>query len=151
MSKKNYLLGLVTMIMVAMLSVGFVSCGSDDDADDLEKTENLSNQDPEGTVVVNMNNGSSDNWVDVGIGSDYGRIHIDEANNFEGYSSSVVEFASVGLVNGLSSVNTIPTVGWSKSIAVVPGTGYVAKNGSGNKILYTRFISVPLKLGRVKY
>ena len=31
MKKKNYLLSLLTMIMVAMLSVGFASCSSDDD------------------------------------------------------------------------------------------------------------------------
>lgn len=31
MKKRNYLLSLLAMIMVAMLSVGFASCGSDDD------------------------------------------------------------------------------------------------------------------------
>ncbi len=34
MSKKNYLLSLLTTMMVAMLSLGFTSCGSDDDDDD---------------------------------------------------------------------------------------------------------------------
>ena len=35
MKKKNYLLSLMAMIMVAMLSVGFASCGSDDDDDEI--------------------------------------------------------------------------------------------------------------------
>lgn len=35
MMKKNYLLSLLAMIMVAMLSVGFASCGSDDDDDEI--------------------------------------------------------------------------------------------------------------------
>ena len=35
MKKKNCLLSLLTMIMVAMLSVGFASCGSDDDDDEI--------------------------------------------------------------------------------------------------------------------
>ena len=35
MKKKNCLLGLLAMIMVAMLSVGFASCGSDDDDDEI--------------------------------------------------------------------------------------------------------------------
>lgn len=35
MKKKNYLLSLLVMIMVAMLSVGFASCGSDDDDDEI--------------------------------------------------------------------------------------------------------------------
>ena len=34
MSKKNYLLSLLATMMVAMLSLGFTSCGSDDDDDD---------------------------------------------------------------------------------------------------------------------
>lgn len=35
MKKKNYLLSLLAMIMVAMLSAGFASCGSDDDDDEI--------------------------------------------------------------------------------------------------------------------
>ena len=35
MKKKNCLLSLLAMIMVAMLSVGFASCGSDDDDEEM--------------------------------------------------------------------------------------------------------------------
>lgn len=138
MIKKNYLLSLLTTMMVAMLSLGFVSCGGDDDDsptpkpnDGNEQTDVVSNQDPEGTIVVNMNNGAKDNWIDIGICT----IHIDDANNFVGRYSDV-EFTSVGKVKGLSNVTTIPSTGWSKSSAVVPGTGYVVKCGDNYARMY---------------
>lgn len=127
--RNKYFWSLQTIMMVAMLSVGFTSCGSDDD---LEQTNITSNVDPEGTVVVNMNNGSSKNWISIGS---IGSIHIDEANNFVG-SDQTYEFASVGLISGLSMIKTIPTSGWSISAAVVPGTGYVLRSRSSYARLY---------------
>ena len=132
MKKKNFLLSLLTIMMAAMLSVSITSCGGDDSPvstpptpnDGNEQTNVVSNQDPEGTVVVNMNNGSSDNWIEIGL---EGQIHIDAANNFAGYNS-YVDFASVGVISGLSKITSIPTSGWAKSAAVVPGTGYVARS-----------------------
>ena len=130
--KKNFLKSVLIMMMSAVLCVGLTSCGGDDSPvstpptvpnDGNEQTDVVSNQDPDGTVVVNMNNGSGGNYVDIGIGSS---IHIDAANNFVGNSSNV-EFVSVGEVSGLSKVTSIPTSGWAKSAAVVPGTGYVAR------------------------
>ena len=140
--KKNYLLIVLTTTMVAMLSVGFASCGDDEESvvppqnDGNQQTEYLSNQDPEGTVVINMNNGANDNYYDLGLGY---KIHIDEANNFISelvtsgspyggpYTYYPVEFVTIGTVKGLSEVNTIPETGWSTSVAVVPGTGYVVR------------------------
>ena len=136
MSKKNFMLSMMTTMMVAMLSVGFFSCGDDDDIVSPDSGQpinpNTPVSDPEGTIVVNMNNGSKDNWIDIGIGS---KIHIDDANNFVGDYSSV-EFASVGLISGLGNITTIPTTGWAKTSAVVPGTGYVVKYGSTYARLY---------------
>ena len=134
MKKMNSLLTLLTIMMVAMLSVCITSCGGDDNPvstppvpnDGNEQTDVVSNQDPEGTVVVNMNNGSSGNYINIGLGDYYGDIHIDAANNFAGYTT-YVEFASVGEVSGLSKITSIPTSGWATSAAVVPGTGYVAR------------------------
>ena len=139
MSKKNYLSDWPALLMAAMLSVGFASCGDDEDLpaplpnDGNEKTDVVSNQDPEGTVVVNMNNGAKDNWIDIGIGI---KIHIDEANNFVGESWGNAEFVSLGLVSGLSDVITIPSAGWSKAAAVVPGTGYIVRYGGKYARLY---------------
>lgn len=132
MNKKNNLWSLLTIVVAAMLSVGFASCGDDDDNDSgkrddgKQQTDTKSNQDPEGTVVLNMTNGSKDNWYDIGLGR---QIHIDEANNFVGYYADV-EFVSLGEVSGLGKITSIPSTGWSKSAAVVPGNGYIARCGN---------------------
>ena len=129
--KREIKFHLLATIVVAMSCLTLIACG-DDKEDGLEQTENVSERDPDGTVVVNMNNGSRDNWITIGS---IGKIHIDDANNFVGYYSDY-EFASVGLVSGLSKIKTIPTSGWSRSVAVVPGTGYVARYGSNYARLY---------------
>lgn len=131
MNKKNHLWSLLTIVVAAVLSVGFASCGDDDDNDSgkrddgKQQTDTKSNQDPEGTIVLNMTNGSKDNWYDIGLTYE---IHIDEANNFVGRYG--VEFVSLGEVSGLGKITSIPSTGWSKSAAVVPGNGYVARCGN---------------------
>lgn len=124
----NYL-HLLAIMMVAMLSVSFASCGGDDDesdeSDNNENTEIVSNQDPEGTIVLNMASGAKDNYYKIG---ELGEIHIDAANNFRGKSNT--SFTSIGLVDGLSKITQIPKYGWAESAAVVPGTGYVMRYGN---------------------
>lgn len=91
--------------------------------------------DPEGTITVNLNNGASGNYYDIGFGHydvnydghDY--IHIDEANNFTGKNESIT-FLSLGTVDGLGSVTFIPTTGWAEAVAVIPGNGYIARNAT---------------------
>lgn len=130
MKRKNYL-NLLTVIMVAMLSVIFVSCSKDDKDDELEQTENVSNQDPEGTIVLNMEGGASSNYYKMG---DFVEIHIDAANNFRGkdHNNYKIEFVAIGKVGGLSKVNQIPLSGWAESAAVTPGTGYMMRYYSTN-------------------
>ena len=130
MKRKNYL-NLLTVIMVAMLSVVFVSCSKDDKDDELEQTENVSNQDPEGTIVLNMEGGASSNYYKMG---DFVEIHIDAANNFRGkdHNNYKIEFVAIGKVGGLSKVNQIPLSGWAESAAVTPGTGYMMRYYSTN-------------------
>ena len=125
MKRKNYL-QLLTIMMVAMLCVGFASCSKDDSNDEFEPTENVSSQDPEGTIVLNMEGGASGNFYKIG---ELGEIHVDAANNFRGYdrNSYKIEFVTIGKVEGLSKVNKIPTSGWAESAAVVPGTGYMMR------------------------
>ncbi|MBQ7462761.1 MAG: DUF5036 family protein [Bacteroidaceae bacterium] len=117
MSKKNYLLSLMTTMMVAMLSVGFVSCGDDDDivSPDSGQPINPSTpvNDPEGTIALSMRN------------ADNGKTYLDniyiDKENFKGAS-----FASIGAVSGLGNVSTIPTSGWAEQMSVIAGNGYVA-------------------------
>lgn len=136
--KRKYYLKLLTIIMVTMLSVGFVSCSKDDDeSDNNENTEIVSNQDPEGTIVLNMTSGAKDNYYKIG---ELGEIHIDAANNFRGKSNT--SFVSVGLVGGLSKITQIPKSGWAESAAVVPGTGYVMRYGYSSSYQYARIYVV---------
>ena len=136
--------------MAAVLCVSFASCGDDDDNvvspknDGYQQTDILSNQDPEGTVTLNMNNGTKDNFYDLGS---ICKVRIDEANNFVGYSyqgymgvPNYPEFVAVGAVKGLSDVKTIPTNVWSKTVAVVPGTGYIVKRNDAD--FYNRYIRI---------
>ena len=80
-SKSSHLLFLS---VVTLLSLCFISCSKDEESDEQEKTENLSNQDPEGTIVLNMISGADGNYYTIG---DLGEIHVDAANNFRGKES----------------------------------------------------------------
>ena len=123
MSKK--ILFQLMACMVVCLSACFSSC-SKDDSDEFEPTENVSSQDPEGTIVLNMEGGASGNYYKIG---ELGEIHVDAANNFRGddRNSYKIEFVTIGKVDGLSKVNQIPTSGWAESAAVIPGTGYMMR------------------------
>lgn len=146
---KKLLLNWMTIMVVAIMCFCYVSCKEDEGPkeDGLEKTENLSNQDPEGTMVLNMISGSKDNYYDIGFGESY-KIHIDEAMNFIGASSTgwsqyggsytiyPIEFVTVGTISGLGKITSIPTSGWAKSVAVVPGTGYIARYNSQYSRIY---------------
>ena len=161
MSKKKGLLRMLGTMMVAVLCVGFASCGDDDDVvplkdDGYQQTDVLSNQDPEGTITLNMNNGAKDNYYDLGS---ICKVRIDEANNFIGeytytrpimvgegkfsyqQESDNLDIVSIGTVKGLSEVTTIPTTGWSKSVAVVPGTGYMLRK-ENETYLYKKYIRI---------
>ena len=131
MSKK-ILFQLMTCMTIVCLSACFSSC-SKDDSDEFEPTENVSSQDPEGTIVLNMSSGASGNYYQIG---DLCEIHIDEANNFKGERYSGAKFVSVGLVSGLGKITQIPTSGWAESAAVVPGTGYVMRYGDQYARIY---------------
>lgn len=168
--RKSIYWNLQVIVVAAVFCAGLASCGDEDESvitpqteqnDGKQQTENISNQDPEGTVVLNMNNGAKNNYYDLGFGESY-KIHIDEANNFIGESHYVVnpiygsgsneiftEIVTIGSVRGLSEVNTIPTTGWSESAAVVPRTGYVVrvKNQSYSYDMYARLYVVDYIVG----
>ena len=130
MSKKN-LLHLLAIMMVAMLSVGFASCGDDDDDDYVPKggqtttAPETPSADPEGTITVNLTNDEKS----IQLASTSCSIQMNAANNLRvnnyTYSTMTMTIASVGSVSGLSSITKIPESGWTNEIAVVPGQGYV--------------------------
>lgn len=121
--KKNYLLSLLAIIMGSLISVGMSSCGDDDE---LEK----SGQDPDGTVVANIINDGSALEIE---GGSFFTLKMYSNNNFGVDFPYYVQYArggeivSVGSVKGLGSINIIPENGWSREVAVIPGTGYVVR------------------------
>ena len=86
--------------------------------------------DPEGTVTVSIRNEDSG-------GTSVDGIRIDEANNFFG---SDFYFTSLGSMQGLGNVTRIPSIGWGRKAAVIPGNGYVAYRSYGNREFYRIYV-----------
>lgn len=79
--------------------------------------------DPTGTVELTMrneNNGRT--WL--------GDLYINKSDNF---TVSGGQIASIGQVNGLGNVSSIPTAGWAPAVAVIPGNGYVVYDGNNDE------------------
>lgn len=128
MSRKSNLMSLLTMIMVAMLSIVFTSCGDDDENKNLDSGQPISSStpvnDPIGTVSLSMRNASNGKTT-------LGNIYINTGDNFAG-----ANFTSLGIVNGLGNVSIIPSTGWASQVAVKPGCGYVAYTGGSFTRIY---------------
>lgn len=128
------------MLALAVLAIVPACSGEDDEPVVPQASDpNVAVPDPEGTVTVNITNNGRDGEValpDLGV-----RIYIDEGNNFRlyylsDYSASIV---SLGTMKGLGNVVTIPTAGWSTSVAVVPGNGYVVRATRSYPIVETNY------------
>lgn len=126
---------LMAALFVAALSLGFTSCGDDDDNDG-GKTGG-SGSDPSGTVTANIRNDDhalSIYWEDEeGYRVSTG-LSINDANNFEagdyfsGESYIYDGIVCVGKVSGIVSIKKVPQSGWSRKCAVQPGYGYVLRS-----------------------
>lgn len=111
--------------MLFCAAIVFSSCGSDDEdaLGGVDPDKNVA--DPVGTITLSMR--------DTKNGGTYlDNIQI-ENENFTGWNCY---FASVGAVKGLGNVANIPTTGWARNVAVIPGNGYVAYNGVNFYRLY---------------
>lgn len=138
--KKNYLLWLISIVMSMTY---FTSCTDPDNGDEPDTGDDTEIKptdvvpDPEGTITTNfIANGEEVNW---GVF----KIAINEALNFtdETYYSDI-EFNSIGEVNGLGNIVSIPKKGWGKEVAVMPKYGYIARYGEYNQYVYARFFVV---------
>ena len=131
--KKNYL-SLLTIMMAAMLSVGFTSCNNDDD-------DGGGGGGGGGDIVTTLTGVGDLDMYQKSTFDDFSpafKIRIDENNCFEGglndYSSMEVigvYFLSVGPVKDISEINIIPEYeqGWTyKTINITPGYGYLVSN-----------------------
>lgn len=127
------------MLALAVLAIVPACSGEDDEPVVPQASDpNVAVPDPEGTVTVNITNNGRDGEValpDLGV-----YIYIDEGNNFRlyssGYSTSIV---SLGAMKGLGNVVSVPTEGWSTSVAVVPGNGYVVRATRSYPIVETNY------------
>ena len=136
---KRNVFNFMAMFFVAVLTLGFTSCGDDDD-------DNGTNggSDPEGTITINMrnrNNGNTEIYLDDS--SFY--MKIDAADNLCVIKNNYyyeTEIACVGKVKGLGSINSIPESGWSSKSLVQPGYGYVVRNHSYDGEIYTVYTRV---------
>ena len=116
------------LLCVAFGALFFSSCSKDDDAENdnsgpvINPDKNI--PDPKGTITMNMMVGDGeDKRVTI---NDFGKIQINSAYNFVGYSSDY-SFVSLGKMKGLGNVTAIPQDGWNRSVAVNPGDGYVVR------------------------
>ncbi|MDY6298342.1 MAG: DUF5036 family protein [Alloprevotella sp.] len=120
---------LMAALFVAALSLGFTSCGDDDDNDGGSAR----------TVTANIRNDNSSlymNWEDEEGFSVHTGLSINDANNFEAYQGEIV---CVGKVSGIGSIKKVPQSGWSEKCAVQPGYGYVLRSEGYSKYGYSDY------------
>lgn len=116
----------MTLCLVAMtLGVAITSC-------EKEELNGGSTDTPlPGSITVKMRN--EDNGRTLIWFSSHTYVYVNEANNFQARGSAgnswseEIEIASVGKVNGLGSITTIPESGWIDEASVFVGHGYVVR------------------------
>lgn len=79
--------------------------------------------DPEGTIVINLENNDKDIRIDDEW--PYMYVGMTPQNNIDTWGDG--QIVSVGKVNGLSSIQRIPESGWAERCAATPGSGYVIR------------------------
>lgn len=128
-------------VLSAMLSLWVIGCSDKDPDNPDEPTPDNPEQpvidpnqpvpDPEGTIMVNVLNDGENVYI-----NGFGDIKIDNRNNFavaksdtwyDDYGYLYCEYVSLGEVNGLGNIVSIPETGWSDNISVIAGNGYVSR------------------------
>lgn len=120
-----------------LLPLAIASCGGDD-KDEPQSTVN----DPEGTVTANLMNtfqfigreyynGITLDLISPSGPYDFG---LNSSNNLEVSYPGLI--ASVGKVEGLSSIIKLPESGWAEQVAAMPGYGYIVKSTYWNGVDY---------------
>lgn len=151
--RKTFYFFVKTVLVLGLLFAA--GCSKPDDGNGDEGGNNGNNNggnpntpvaDPEGTIMMsvrNWDNGTTRVPINDGLSNDpYGKeFTIDRGNNFTGgRAGNTWHFVSVGKVNGLGNVTKIPDSGWSTTLAVTPGYGYVCAyaNTYGGAITFAR-------------
>lgn len=126
---KKVMKSLSVMLLMVALGMSLGSCGDDDHPIIIDTTGSggTSLLDPEGTITVDLKAGEAYELSRMMCNIIY------EDNRTMRLVAPLAPYriASVGKVAGLGFINTIPEQGWSESIAVVPGNGYVIRYDLG--------------------
>lgn len=122
----------------ALLCIGALCACGDSNGDEPEPPTpidpNKDVPDPTGTISLSMRskNGAS---TPTYLGNT--SLHINEADNFDGYGPIV----DLGAVKGLGNVSAIPKIGYAGEVKVTPSHGYVyCTGGDFYRIFVTDYI-----------
>ncbi len=110
---------MLPLLLLATIGLLFPACeGNLNDPDEY----------PEGVITLKMRNSDNGKTRLVLFGLVDCYIYITPANNFYCYDYSVysMEICDAG-AKKLSTVKNLPTTGWTKELAVIPGHCYVIK------------------------
>lgn len=82
-----------------------------------------------GSVILKMRNADNGETSISSFDGYYTYIYINSANNFTWkYNSGLlVEFASIGKVEGLGQISKVPSSGWAQEVSIFVGHGYVVR------------------------
>lgn len=114
------------VVLMASAALSLTACGGDDEKKDPNGNGGGSVPDPEGTVLIQVRNNRETQVEPDGFGW---YLYIDDANNFCSKNGDYIKYVSVGKIAGLGNVRNYPEKGWTGSMAVLPGHGYVARYG----------------------
>lgn len=122
-----------------LMALLFVSCKKTDN-------ENLPGKDPEGTVLAYLITWVSDGDVHIKTEDHDVCLQISRSGTITGGLECYgkVEFASIGTVQGLWEIKSIPKSGWVESVAAADNNGYIIKAtiGDTSQSFYIRFCVV---------
>lgn len=149
---KHYCYGLLSFMVLAMLSVSFASCGDEEENNRVVPPNNSGTTtnfpDPEGTLEVYLNAGTDPSYSSskhssillggTSPGFHDARLALDTSNNLaiwiDRYKSAtgslpsekttLFRIVSCGKVNGLGSITTVPS-GWTYQTIAKEGNGYI--------------------------
>ncbi len=145
------------MLIIALVSICTVSCGGDDDDDNNSPNSTTVVPDPEGTLEIFLNTGTDPyyysskhtsidlGWVSLGLRATQYLLALDTSNNIAIWDhrkkTEKKMIVSVGKVNGLGNIVSVPNSGWTTQALVKEENGYIVHfdvEGSYNGEEYIR-------------
>ena len=115
----------MAILALALSCFSISSCGSDDDDDNGNPKEStITDNDPEGTILLNLVNNDDDIMIEDNY--PYMYVGMTPQNNIDTWYYDA-EIVSIGKVKGLSAIKKIPESGWAERCAAIQGNGYIIR------------------------